>query len=74
MFTPGYIKHGRLLLRHAEKLLRYRKDLLKEDAGGEVKAQLEKLRKALKSRDEKAVKAESEQLHAPEGRGLAGKR
>jgi signal peptidase I len=63
MFTPGYIKHGRLLLRHAEKLLRYRKDLLNESAGAEVKTQIEKLRKALKARDEKAVKAESEQLH-----------
>ena len=28
MFTPSYIKHGRLLIRHAEKLLRYRKDVL----------------------------------------------
>jgi signal peptidase I len=64
MFTPGYIKHGRLLVRHAEKLLRYRKDVLKESVISDFKAQMEKLSKALTDRDEKAVKAESEQLHA----------
>jgi signal peptidase I len=63
MFTPGYIKHGRLLIRHAEKLLRYRKDVLSDSAISDLKTQIEKVRKALKDRDEKAVKAESEQLH-----------
>ena len=64
MFTPGYIKHGRLLLRHAEKLLRYRKDVLSETTLSDLKTQIKNLQKALKARDEKAVKAESEQLHA----------
>jgi signal peptidase I len=63
MFTPGYIKHGRLLIRHAEKLLRYRKDVLSEATISELKAQIEKVRQALKERDEKAVKVESERLH-----------
>jgi signal peptidase I len=63
MFTPGYIKHGRLLIRHTEKLLRYRKDLLSEAKISDVKAQIGKLRKALSARDKAAVKAESEQLH-----------
>src|SRR6266481_2756614 len=64
MFTPGYIKHGRLLIRHAEKLLRYRKDVLSDGVLADLKAQIVKLKKALKVRDEKAVKTESEQLHA----------
>jgi signal peptidase I len=64
MFTPGYIKHGRLLIRHAEKLLKYRKDVLKESVIADFKTQMEKLGKALSDRDEKAVKAESDQLHA----------
>ena len=64
MFTPGYIKHGRLLVRHAEKLLRYRKDVLSESATSELKTQIEKVKKALNNRDKQAVKAESEQLHA----------
>jgi len=64
MFTPGYIKHGRLLVRHAEKLLRYRKDVLSESATTELKTQIEKVKKALDARDKAAVKAESDQLHA----------
>lgn len=64
MFTPGYIKHGRLLVRHAEKLLRYRKDVLSESAISDLKTQIEKMRKALNDRDKNAVKTESEQLHA----------
>ncbi|MEY2488847.1 MAG: signal peptidase [Verrucomicrobiota bacterium] len=63
MFTPGYIKHGRLLIRHAEKLLRYRRDVLSESAIADLKTQIEKVRKALSDRDKKAVKGESEQLH-----------
>ena len=64
MFTPGYIKHGRLLIRHAEKLLRYRKDVLSDGVLSDLKTQIAKLKKVLKVRDEKAVKTESEQLHA----------
>ena len=64
MFTPGYIKHGRLLVRHAEKLLRYRKDVLSEIALSDLKTQIEKVRKGLKARDREVVKTESEKLHA----------
>jgi signal peptidase I len=63
MFTPSYIKHGRLLVRHAEKLLRYRKDVLSDSAISDLKTQIEKVRKAISNRDERAVKSESEQLH-----------
>jgi signal peptidase I len=63
MFTPGYIKHGRLLIRHAEKLVRYRKDLLSPAAISEFKAQIEKVRNSLRTRDQQTVKAESELLH-----------
>jgi signal peptidase I len=63
MFTPGYIKHGRLLVRHAEKLLRYRKDVLSEATILELKFQIEKVRKTLTARDKATVKTESEGLH-----------
>ena len=63
MFTPSYIQHGRLLIRHAEKLLRYRKDVLSQATISDLKAQIEKLRKALDAHDKKAVKDESERLH-----------
>jgi hypothetical protein len=32
MFTKKYVKHGHLLIRHAEKLVRYRRDLLSESS------------------------------------------
>src|ERR1051325_11106020 len=64
MFTPAYIKHGRLLIRHADKMLRYRKDLLNESTIAELKAETKNLKKALKARDQIAAKAASERLHA----------
>ena len=64
MFTPRYIKHGRLLVRHAEKLLRYRKDVLSDTATADLKSQIATLEKALHDRDEKAVKTDSDRLHA----------
>jgi len=64
MFTKSYIKHGRLLIRHADKLLRYRKDVLSESTIADLKVQIDRVRKALHDRNEKAVKDESEKLHA----------
>ena len=64
MFKPSYIKHGRLLIRHAEKLLRYRKDVLSEITIADLKTQIEKVRKSMSVRDAAAVKIESERLHA----------
>jgi signal peptidase I len=64
VFTKSYIKHGRLLIRHADKLLRYRRDMLSESTSAEMKAQIERVRQALKKKDELAVRQESERLHA----------
>jgi signal peptidase I len=64
MFTKRYIKHGQLLIRHAEKLLRYRRDVLSESTMADFKTQIERLRKALQDHNEMAVKEESERLHA----------
>lgn len=64
MFTPAYIKHGRLLIRHADKLFRYRKDLLSESTLADLKAEIKNLKKALKARDQVAARAASERLHA----------
>ncbi|MDP9254132.1 MAG: S26 family signal peptidase, partial [Verrucomicrobiota bacterium] len=64
MFTPAYIKHGRLLVRHAEKLRRYRRDVLSEATVSDLETQTEKVKKAIHDRDETAVKNESERLHS----------
>ena len=63
MFTRRYIKHGRLLIRHAEKLLRYRKDVLSESTAADLKTQIERVRQAINDRNETAVKEESDKLH-----------
>ena len=63
MFTKKYVKHGQILIRHAEKLLRYRRDVLSESTLGDFKLQIEALRKSLKERDETRAKEESDRLH-----------
>ncbi len=64
MFSSRYVKDGRILVRHAEKLLRYRTDVLSQATQADLATQIGKLRKALNDRDERAVKEESERLHA----------
>ena len=64
MFQPRYIKHSHLLIRHAEKLIRYRRDLLNQATIAEIGRQLEKVRAATKARDQRAAHEESERLDA----------
>jgi len=64
MFQPRYIQHSHLLVRHAEKLIRYRRDRLSESAIAELQAQIEKVRVAMRARDNHATHAESERLDA----------
>ncbi|MDQ3198107.1 MAG: signal peptidase I [Verrucomicrobiota bacterium] len=64
MFEPRYIKHSHLLIRHAEKLIRYRRDRLSETALAELRAQIDKVEAAMKARDERTTHGESEKLDA----------
>jgi signal peptidase I len=64
MFTPRYIKHSKLLLRHAQKYLRYKSDLLNTSTREEVVGGMEKLREALRKGDHDRIKAEAEALDA----------
>src|SRR6266404_3518450 len=64
MFTPRYIKHSKLLLRHAQKYLRYKHDLLNTAAREELTGEIARLREALKKRDHERIKAEAETLDA----------
>jgi signal peptidase I len=64
MFQPRYIQHSHLLVRHAEKLIRYRRDRLSEAAIAELRAQIEKVRAAMKARDQRTTHEESERLDA----------
>jgi signal peptidase I len=64
MFQPRHIKHSHLLIRHTEKLIRYRRDRLDPATITEVEAQIVKVRAAIKARDRDATHAESEKLDA----------
>src|SRR5216110_857528 len=64
MFTPRYIKHSKLLLRHAQKYLRYKSDLLSTTMREELAGALERLRAALRKRDHERIKVEAEALDA----------
>jgi signal peptidase I len=62
MFTPRYIKHSRLLLRHAQKYLRYKNDLLGASTREELAAATQNLRAALRKHDHNRVQSEAEAL------------
>src|SRR6266487_446975 len=64
MFRARSIKHARLLIRHAEKLIRYRCDVLSEAALADIRHQIEALERAIKERDLPGVRENSERLDA----------
>ena len=64
MFRPRYIQHSHLLIRHAEKLVRYRRDQLSAETVAAIEAQIDKVRSAMKARDKRLTHEESERLDA----------
>ena len=62
MFTPRYVKHSRLLLRHAQKYLRYKNDLLSTSSREEILAGIENLCIALRDRDYERIHGAAEAL------------
>src|ERR1700724_3981016 len=64
MFTPRYVKHSKLLVRHAQKFLRYKRDILDPESYDLVAADIRRLRAALKQRDRKQIESRAEELDA----------
>src|ERR1700719_2324492 len=64
MFTPRYVKHSKLLVRHAQKYLRYKRDVLNPATYDEVGGRIRRLRAALKQRDRKQIESRAEELDA----------
>ncbi|MFN2542597.1 MAG: signal peptidase I [Chthoniobacterales bacterium] len=64
MFTPRYVKHSKLLLRHARKYLRYKDDLFSTATREELRAGVAALHDALRKRDHDRIKAGAEALDA----------
>src|SRR6266480_2159486 len=62
MFTTRYVKHSRLLLRHAQKYLRYKKDLLSASSREEIVTGIDSLRTALRERDHERIQNRAEAL------------
>jgi signal peptidase I len=64
MFTSRYVKHSKLLLRHAQKYLRYKTDVLAESTREELAAGMRRLQAALRQRDRKQIETRAEALDA----------
>src|SRR5260370_42614423 len=64
MFTSRYVKHSKLLLRHAQKYLRYKRDVLDAETYDAVGADIRRLHAALRQRDRKQVEGRAEELDA----------
>jgi signal peptidase I len=62
MFTPRHVKHSRLLLRHARKYLRYKRDLLSGPDNEGVAAGIKNLEQALRQRDRENIRSAAETL------------
>src|SRR5437660_5943071 len=64
MFTSRYVKHSKLLVRHAEKYLRYKRDMLGPASYDLIAADIRRLRAALRQRDQNQIEARAEDLDA----------
>src|SRR6266852_5812093 len=64
MFTPRYVKHSKLLLRHAQKYFRYKRDILDTVTYDAVGADIRRLHAALRQHDRKQIEGRAEELDA----------
>ena len=64
MFTPRYVKHSKLLVRHAQKYLRYKRDILEPESYDLIAADVRRLEAALKQRDRPQIESRAEALDA----------
>jgi len=64
MFTPRYVKHSKLLVRHAKKFLRYKRDIMDAATYDVIAADIRRLDAALRQRDRKQIESRAEDLDA----------
>jgi signal peptidase I len=62
MFQPRYVKHSKLLLRHAQKYLRYKQDVLSDADRADVQGGIDSLGAALRERKRDRIQSEAESL------------
>ena len=57
MFTPRYIKQAKLLLRHTQKYLRYKSDVMEDTLREDIDSGMRRLQAALRQRDRKQIES-----------------
>src|ERR1700676_218586 len=62
MFTPRYLKQAKLLLRHAQKYLRYKSDVMEATLREDIDSGMRRLQAALRQRDRKQIETRAEEL------------
>ena len=62
MFTSRYVKHSRLLLRHARKYLRYKHDKLSDPDRRQIVSEMQTLRESLRWRDREKIHSAADTL------------
>lgn len=62
MFTPRYRKQAKLLLRHSQKYLRYKSDVMDAAMREDIDAGMRRLQGALRQRDRKQIESRAEEL------------
>lgn len=62
MFKSRVVKHSQLLLRHAQKYLRYKRDRMTDAEQAEIGTGITSLRAALKSKDRDRIRSDAESL------------
>src|SRR5882762_11155377 len=62
MFTPRYLKQAKLLLRHTQKYLRYKTDVMKDTLREDIDSGMRRLQAALRQRDRKQIEMRAEEL------------
>jgi len=62
MFTPRYLKQAKLLLRHTQKYLRYKSDVMQDTLREDIDSGMRRLQAALRQRDRKQIETRAEEL------------
>src|ERR1700704_2511989 len=62
MFTPLYLKQAKLLLRHTQKYLRYKSDVMEATLREDIDSGMRRLQAALRQRDRKQIETRAEEL------------
>ncbi len=64
MFKSRTVKHSQLLVRHAEKYLRYKRDVMSDVEYADISTSIDSLKQALRTKDHAQIRSQAESLDA----------